>query len=83
MIAVTQARGDGEGAAYYARQLAAGKTVKEALRLLKRRISVRVYRALRAEESARELGHTAGGAPVGLAADIGVSRSPAVYDSRA
>ncbi|MCC3770181.1 IS110 family transposase [Streptomyces sp. UNOC14_S4] len=46
MTAVTQTGGDGEGAAYYARQLAAGKTVKEALRLLKRRISDRVYRAL-------------------------------------
>jgi transposase len=53
MIAVTQARGTGEGAAYYAKQIAAGKTVKEALRLLKRRISDRVFRALLTDETAR------------------------------
>ncbi|WP_432190533.1 IS110 family transposase [Streptomyces sp. Tue6028] len=39
MAAVTQVRQDGSGAAYYVKQLAAGKTVKEALRLLRRRIS--------------------------------------------
>ncbi|MEU9062210.1 IS110 family transposase [Streptomyces sp. NPDC048430] len=55
MIAVTQVRGDGEGAAYYAKQIAAGKTVKEALRLLKRRISDRVFRALLADESAQRV----------------------------
>jgi transposase len=62
MIAITQARGSGEGAAYYAQQLAAGKTVKEALRLLKRRISDRVYRALLADEasSARPAQHSTG-----------------------
>ncbi|WP_406424219.1 hypothetical protein OH809_03180 [Streptomyces sp. NBC_00873] len=55
MIVVTQVRGDGEGAAYYAKQIAAGKTVKEALRLLKRRISDRVFRALLADESAQRV----------------------------
>ncbi|MFB7292444.1 hypothetical protein [Actinacidiphila glaucinigra] len=53
MIAVTQARGHGEGAAYYAKQLAAGKTAKEALRLLRRRISDRVFRAMLEDEAAR------------------------------
>jgi transposase len=57
MAAVTQTRGDGEGAAYYARQLAAGKTPKEALRLLRRRISDRVYRALLTDEVARSRHH--------------------------
>jgi transposase len=53
MAAVTQVRREGPGAAYYAKQLAAGKTVKEALRLLRRRISDRVFRALLADETAR------------------------------
>ncbi|MFF0142343.1 IS110 family transposase, partial [Streptomyces sp. NPDC005227] len=55
MIAVTQVRGDGEGAAYYAKQIAVGRTVKEALRLLKRRISDRIFRALLADESAQRV----------------------------
>ncbi|MFE5110633.1 transposase [Streptomyces sp. NPDC056663] len=54
MAAVTQVRRDGPGAAYYAEQLAAGKTVKEALQLLRRRISDRVFRALLADEAARD-----------------------------
>lgn len=54
MAAVTQVRRDGPGAAYYAKQLAAGKTVKEALRLLRRRISDRVFRALLADEAAHD-----------------------------
>jgi transposase len=53
MIAVTQVRGSGEGATYYAKQITAGKTVKEALRLLKRRISDRAFRALLADEYER------------------------------
>ncbi|MEU6578520.1 IS110 family transposase [Streptomyces sp. NPDC046805] len=51
MIAVTQVRGDGEGAAYFAKQLTVGKTKTEALRLLRRRISDRVYRALLADQA--------------------------------
>jgi hypothetical protein len=51
MIAVTQVRGDGEGATYFAKQLAAGETKTEALRLLRRRISDRVYRALLADQA--------------------------------
>ncbi|MFJ7949465.1 IS110 family transposase [Streptomyces sp. NPDC096354] len=54
MAAVTQVRQDGPGAAYYVKQLAAGKTVKEALRLLRRRISDRVFRALLADDAARD-----------------------------
>lgn len=49
MIAITQIRLKGEGTAYYTRQLAAGKTTTEAKRLLRRRISDRVYQALRAD----------------------------------
>ncbi|MFI5635336.1 hypothetical protein ACIA8E_39535 [Streptomyces sp. NPDC051664] len=53
VIAVTQVCGSGEGTTYYTKQIAAGETVKEALRLLKRRVSGRVFRALFAEESDR------------------------------
>nr|WP_240973903.1 transposase [Nonomuraea sp. FMUSA5-5] len=47
MIAVTQTRGVGPGKAYVERLMAEGKTRTEAVRLLRRRISDVVYRALR------------------------------------
>lgn len=50
MIAVTQARGTGPGRAYLERLMAAGKTRTEALRLLRRRLSDVVFRALLADE---------------------------------
>jgi transposase len=47
MAAITQIRNlDSNGRAYYDSKLAAGKTKREALRALKRRISDRVYRQL-------------------------------------
>ncbi len=49
MIAVCQAHHDTEGRAYYRRKLAEGKSEKEALRCLKRRISDAVYKHLRAD----------------------------------
>ena len=53
MIAVTQIRNpDSEGRAYYDRKLAAGKHRREAMRALKRHISDRVYRHLRADARA-------------------------------
>lgn len=53
MAAVTQQRLGGEGAIYFAKQVSAGKTRVEALRLLRRRISDRVFAALRQDEAAR------------------------------
>lgn len=50
MIAVTQSRGAGPGKAYLDKQLAAGKTRTEAFRLLRRRISDVVFRALLTDE---------------------------------
>jgi transposase len=50
MIAVTQARGIGPGRDYLDKQLGAGKTRTEALRLLRRQLSDAAYRALRADE---------------------------------
>jgi transposase len=50
MIAVTQARGVGElGKTYVDKQIAAGKTRREALRLLRRRLSDAAFAALRAD----------------------------------
>ena len=49
LIAVTQIAHDTPGRAYYGRKLAEGKTKKEALRALKRRISDAVWRQLRAD----------------------------------
>jgi transposase len=50
MIALTQTRGIGPGAAYVEKLHAAGKTHTEALRLLRRRVSDAVFAALRADE---------------------------------
>ena len=49
MAAVTQLRYPGPGRDYYLRKLADGKTPKEALRCLKRRISDAIYRQLLAD----------------------------------
>ena len=49
MAAVTQVRHDTPGRAYYLRKQAEGKTRKEALRALKRRISDAVYQRLVAD----------------------------------
>ena len=51
-IAITEIRADTEGRAYYERKRAEGKTSREALRCLKRRLSDVVYRTLRADQAA-------------------------------
>jgi transposase len=48
-VALTQISRDPHGRAYYERKQAEGKTRKEAIRCLKRRISDRIYRTLRAD----------------------------------
>jgi transposase len=53
MIAVTQVRGVGPGAAYLETLTARGKTRTEALRLLRRRLSDAVFAALLTDERAR------------------------------
>jgi transposase len=50
MIAVTQARGVGPGQDYVVKLIGEGKTRTEALRLLRRRLSDRVFTALLADE---------------------------------
>ena len=46
MVALCQARSDDQGGAYYRKKIAEGKSRKEALRCLKRRISDAVFRSL-------------------------------------
>jgi transposase len=52
MVAVCQARSDVRGGEYYRKKLAEGKSRKEALRCLKRRVSDAVFRSLVADSQA-------------------------------
>jgi len=52
IAAATQIRLDTDGRAYYRRKIAAGKSRREAMRCLKRRISDALYRRLRADAAA-------------------------------
>lgn len=51
-IAITQIRTSTEGRSYYDRKRAEGKTSREAVRCLKRRLSDQVYKAMRADADA-------------------------------
>ena len=55
MIAVCQARSDPRGGAYHRKKLAEGKSRKEAMRCLKRRVSDAVYGALVADSGRASL----------------------------
>ena len=52
MIATCQARSDARGSAYYRKKIAEGKSRKEALRCLKRRVCDAVFRSLVADSQA-------------------------------
>jgi transposase len=52
MVAICQARSDARGRAYYRKKIAEGKSHKEALRCLKRRVSDAVFRSLMADSQA-------------------------------
>jgi transposase len=52
MVAVCQARSEARGGAYYRKKIAEGKSRKEALRCLKRRVSDAVFRNLVADSQA-------------------------------
>jgi transposase len=49
MVAVCQARSDARGGTYYRKKIAQGKSRKEALRCLKRRISDAIFASLVAD----------------------------------
>jgi transposase len=53
MVAVCQARSDARGGTYYRKKVAEGKSRKEALRCLKRRVSDAVFRSLLADSRAQ------------------------------
>ena len=52
MVATSQARSDAPGGSYYRKKLAEGKSPKEALRCLKRRVCDAVYKSLVADTQA-------------------------------
>ena len=52
MVAVCQARSDARGGAYYRKKIDEGKSSKEALRCLKRRVCDAVFRSLQADSRA-------------------------------
>ena len=56
MVAVCQARSDARGGAYYRKKIGEGKSRKEALRCLKRRVSDAVFRSLVADSQAPSRG---------------------------
>jgi transposase len=56
MIATCQARSDVRGGTYYRKKIAEGKSRKEALRCLKRRVSDAVFRSLLADSQAASRG---------------------------
>ena len=65
IMALTQIRSHPEGKAYYQRKRAEGKSKKEALRCLKRRLSDQVYRQMLRDKKAGPGGHS--GAALSLA----------------
>ncbi len=56
MVGICQARSDARGGSYYRKKIAEGKSRKEALRCLKRRISDAVFRSLVADSQAPSRG---------------------------
>jgi hypothetical protein len=56
MVAVCQARSDARGGTYYRKKIGEGKSRKEALRCLKRRVSDAVFRSLVADSRAPSRG---------------------------
>ncbi len=81
MAAITQIRHPhSPGYAYYQRKRAEGKTTKEAIRALKRRISDALYERLVADEQRRSPGGQAGATTQAVAADL-EPRQPALQKS--
>jgi transposase len=84
MMAVTQIRQPGsEGRGYYERKRLDGKTPKEALRCVKRRLSDLVYRQLRADQARTKTGRIgACGSPTTATPTRPTSTSPAKRAAR-
>jgi hypothetical protein len=56
MVALCQARSDAPGGTYYRKKIDEGKSRKEALRCLKRRVADAVYKSLMADSKAPSRG---------------------------
>ena len=67
-IALTQIREQTEGRAYYERKRAQGKTKREAMRCLKRRLSDLVYQAMRSDARALDATNATGGSVMAVGA---------------
>jgi transposase len=78
IAAITQLRYDCDGRRYYQRKIAAGKTVKEARRCLKRRISDAIYRQLVRDTQAAERGP---GGQLGATTKISAANPTPTVDS--
>jgi transposase len=78
VAAATQIRLATEGRAYYLRKIAAGKTRREAMRCLKRRISDAIYRQLRADAQATLSGPRNSSAPLRAATTMAPRRNSAI-----
>jgi transposase len=82
IAAITQSRYGGPGRKYYLRKLAEGKTRKEALRAVKRRISDSIYRQLLADADTQHPTGTGPGGQLGATLSSGAAdRSPMVDTS--
>jgi transposase len=82
IAAITQARYPGPGRDFYLRKVAQGKTKKEAMRALKRRISDSIYRQLLADAAARGAVGTGPGGQMGAAlSSSAADRSPVISTS--
>ena len=80
IIAMSNARSDDRGRAYYARKLAAGKGKKGALRCLKRRLSDVVYRRLVDDQQRRQVAGPEGH-PGATTKSSAADRSPLISTS--
>jgi hypothetical protein len=80
IAAATQIRLDTEGRAYYRRKLGAGKTRKEAMRCLKRRISDAVYRQLIADADRAHRDTSADRAEAGPRGHCGATQESSAVD---
>ena len=88
IMAIVQLRSDTEGRDYYRRKRAAGKTSKEALRALKRKLSDLVYRQLLADQkqlrstaAAAAAAHDGGHHETGPGGHVGATTGSSAVDS--
>jgi transposase len=77
MVAMVQVRRPSAGQAYYQRKLAEGKSPKEALRCLKRRLSDAVYRCLATDQAEQPAAMATGNCGPSACDTVGSHEPPA------